>query len=1497
MTGSAHQDERELSDTQRALYRELAKRRARNRALPALPADAGAPLSSAQQQIWFAQQLEPRTPKYHIPMAHRIRGPLDATAVRTALNAVTRRHDALRTVFRADGEEQRVLENVSVDLPVVDLRGTPSEREAEARRRCEQDALLPFDLTTGPLLRALLLRLAEDDHVLQVTVHHIAFDARSQVVFWRDFSAAHDRASSGADTGVDIGADIGEGLPARPQARFSEYAAWQRQALDDGAFDSDLLYWRNRLAGVAPVLELPADAEDAVTSTTSIEPARVVRLGLGAELVARVRQVARRHGTTDYVVLLAAFQVLLSRYSGSDDVVLGCPVSLRSRAELRDVVGPFINTAVFRGDLRGDDLTFDGLVTRVKETTLDDFQHAEVPFAHLVERLNPPRVPGRPPLAQVLFQLLQGGPATGGPVLPGREVSDFSSDLGLSRLDLEFIVHDERTGPRGRAPEANNGMADNGMNVAVYFTPALFSRVAVDEMLHTYRDLLGALTDSPHLPVDAARADEARLARAESGPAVELPATSLPDMFAEQAALTPDHPALIAGGLELTYSELDRQVSSLANALIRHGAGPERIVGIKLPRSVELVVAILAVLRTGAAYLPLDPDYPADRLAYMTETVRPVLVIDDPRSLVEPEDEVGAPPRPLIGPESAAYVIFTSGSTGQPKGVVVPHEGILNRILWMQDTYKLTSSDVVLQKTPASFDVSVWEFLWPTAVGATLVLAAPGGHRDPAHLARAIQEHGVTVTHFVPSMLRAFLNEPTSRGCSGLRDVFCSGEALSADLVDAFHDALPGVRLHNLYGPTEASVDVTASLCVPGRATVPIGRPVWNTRTYVLDGLLRRVPVGVAGELYLAGVQLARGYLGRGALTAERFLADPFGPPGSRMYRTGDLVRRNADGDLIYLGRTDHQVKIRGFRVELGEIEATLRTDPAVEDAQVVHRDERLVAYVVEKSGDGDRFDRHRLRALARRTLPDHMVPSDFVVLPAFPLTSSGKVDRKALPAPAPVTSDVPFARPRTPLDEGLCEIWQKRLGIGAVGITDDFFDLGGHSLLAVQIVADVRARLGVELSIDTLLTARTVEALGAALSEKTAVPGHDIVADSELDLPVGVGGTAPLPARSPQRVLLTGASGFLGVFLLRELLERTEWDVHCLVRRSGTDSPQHRLEQALRHHGLRIDDEHRHRVVVVEGDLASPFLGLGEQGFDRLAQDVDLVVHNGSEVNLALPYERLRPANVEGVREILRLAGLHHVKPVHYVSTASVSACLPPAARAVRADQSPRAEELPMNGYVRSKWVAENLVTAARGHGIPTTIHRPSTISGHSGTGLGGGEVACWQFLRAVVATGTAPDGLDWRENLVPVDFVARALVGLALRPESAGRSFHLTNDSTVRFGELVEHADAFGYPIRRVDSARWREAIRAGAVDRGDTGADSSIAAVAVVLASLDLESAAPPPAFDVTDTSALLGPDTECPAVDAALVERYLRGLVRTGQLPAPTAGPDDRTGGSR
>ncbi|MEU8928217.1 amino acid adenylation domain-containing protein, partial [Kitasatospora sp. NPDC048545] len=603
------------------------------------------------------------------------------------------------------------------------------------------------------------------------------------------------------------------------------------------------------------------------------------------------------------------------------------------------------------------------------------------------------------------------------------------------------------------------------------------------------RVLDGLLADPAQPVADAPILDPAerhRISVEWNDTAVDLPAATLPELFAAQAARTPDATALVFGDERLSYAELDARADRLARLLAARGVGPERTVALVLERSVEMVVALLATVKAGAAYLPVDPEYPTDRIAVVLADGNPALVLatratadvahaagaeplllDTEETLAE-QAERNAPLTVALRPEHPAYVIFTSGSTGRPKGVAVPHGGIVNRLAWMQHAYGLTAEDRVLQKTPFGFDVSVWEFFWPLLEGATLVLAKPGGHRDPAYLAELIRRERITVTHFVPSMLQAFVQEPAAAGCTDLRGVMCSGEALPADLRDRFFAVLPQVPLHNLYGPTEASVDVTAWACTPADTgtSVPIGRPVWNTRVHVLDTALRPVTVGVAGELYLAGDQLARGYLGRPALTAERFVADPSGPAGTRMYRTGDLVRWNAEGALEYLGRTDDQVKLRGFRIELGEIETRLTAHPSVATAAVIVRedqpgDRRLVGYVVPARGAVDTAE---LLAHLAGSLPDYMVPAALVVLDALPVTVNGKLDRRALPAPQFTQTTGRVAQ--SPQEQLLCGVYAEVLGLPSVGVDEDFFALGGHSLLATRLVSRVRSVLGVEVPI-----------------------------------------------------------------------------------------------------------------------------------------------------------------------------------------------------------------------------------------------------------------------------------------------------------------------------------------------------------------------------------------------------------------------------------------------
>ncbi|WP_327000301.1 amino acid adenylation domain-containing protein [Dactylosporangium sp. NBC_01737] len=1028
------------------LRRRLQPRRAEvaATAVPRRGDDAHPPLSYAQERLWFMDQLVPGTAAYTVPIAVRLRGPLDEDRLRAALDAVAARHETLRTRFLtdADGRPEAVVdERVSVPLETF----TETE-EAAVRARVAETGARPFDLTTGLLIRAALIRVAEREHVLAVVLHHIASDGWSIDVFLKDLLHAY------------------AGRPLAPlQVRYGDYAAWQRADYAGQRLEGDLDYWHGQLAGV-PALDLPTDrprpAEQRFHGAGHV-------LQYGEDLADAVAGLGRRFGATPYMILLAAYETLLYRYCGQDDFAVGSTVAGRTLPELEGVVGLFANVLAVRADLSGDP-TFADLVGRVRERVLDAFDHQETPFDRLVTRLRMPRDVSRSPVFQATFTMLNYG--RGGLPDAGLSVEPFPIEARQTRFDLELYLFDPA--------------AAGGLSGFITYNTDLFEPGTVQRLAGHLERILHAVTADPDQPIGRipmlAAHERAHVLHDVNASTVDIgPAGTLHGLIEEQARRTPDAPAVVFEGRSMSYGELDARATGLAARLRADGAGPGRIVAVHAERGPELVVALLAALKSGAAYLPLDPDNPPDRTAFMIEDAAPIAVL----STVDLTGPVPAAPRlePLGTPDDVAYVIYTSGSTGRPKGVPNTHRAIHNRLDWMQRTYSLDAGDAVLQKTPIGFDVSVWELFWPLMTGARLVLARPGGHRDAAYLRDLIIAERVTTVHFVPSMLAVFLAEDGIEACTSLRRVVASGEALPVDLARTALDRL-GCGMYNLYGPTEAAVDVSWWECTPaalaGRARVPIGRPIQNIRLYVLDPAGEPVPVGVPGELHIAGVGVAAGYLNRPELTAERFRDDPFGPPGDRMYATGDLARRNPDGTLDYLGRLDDQVKLRGMRIEPGEIAAVLRARPGVRDAAVVVRedrpgDQRLVAYVVG-DGFGD------LRAALKQVLPDAMVPAAYVTLPALPVTANGKLDRRALPAPAIQAATTEFAAPATATETAIAAVWAAVLDLPRVGADDDFFDLGGHSLLATQVVAKLRAVLPSPVSVMDVFKHPTVRRLGA---------------------------------------------------------------------------------------------------------------------------------------------------------------------------------------------------------------------------------------------------------------------------------------------------------------------------------------------------------------------------------------------------------------------------------
>ncbi|MEV0188243.1 amino acid adenylation domain-containing protein [Kitasatospora purpeofusca] len=1079
-----------LTPEQRAhLERLLAERRAAEDATAETVAEDVFPLSLFQQGMWFLEQVRPENPAYVVPGAVRVRGPVDARVLRAALREVVRRHEALRTTFALrDGRPVQVVRPpVEPELPVSDLRRaglTPAELDERIAAAAVGE---PFDLESGPPLRLALLRTGEDESVLVLALHHLVSDRWSFWVLLAELAALYEAFTTGRPSPLTE-------LP----VQYADFALWQREQHEQGRWTEQSAYWKERLAGAPAALELPTDRPRPAVQGFN---GGTLPFELPEPLLRGLSELAHRRGATTYMALLAVFTVLLSRYARSQDVVVGVPTAVRDRPELEPLIGYFVNTLPIRTELGGEP-SFSEVLDRVRAACLGAYEHQEVPFELVVGELGTARDLSRPPVFQVSFAY--GREAVPDLALGGARLEPVPVRGGGARFDLELQAFDE------------NG----GLSGWFEYDRDLFDESTVVRLADRFGRLAEQAVAAPELPVDRlellTEAERHRVLVEFNDTGREWPAGEgwIHQAFEERARLRPKAVALRFEGRSVGYGELDRRANRLAHRLRGLGVGRDTVVGVGMERAPELVVALLAVLKAGGAYLPLDPELPAARLEHMARDARvPVLLtqrrvlgrlpaVDAEVLCVEefeagPGDEPDTAPEVAVGGEDLAYVIYTSGSTGTPKGVMNVHAAIRNRLLWMQDAYRLDASDRVLQKTPFSFDVSVWEFFWPLAAGATLVLARPEGHRDTGYLARTIRAEGVTTVHFVPSMLQAFLREPVEE-CGSLRRVVCSGEALPRDLQDRFL-ARSSAALYNLYGPTEAAVDVTHWTCGPDddpRRPVPIGRPIANTRILVLDEALRPVPVGVPGELHIGGRGLARGYLNRPALTAERFVRDPFDPdPAARLYRTGDLARFREDGAVEYLGRLDHQVKLRGLRIELGEIEAVLTEHPGVREAVVTARphrtgDVRLVAHLTTTDA-GAPPGPTELGAHLRGRLPGYMVPAVFAVLDALPLTPSGKVDRNALPEPGGdgPAAGAPFTAPGAGLERSLAGLWRTVLGVERVGAHDNFFDLGGHSLLMAELRSLLAADLGHRVSMVELFQHPTVASLAAHLSRSGVDP------------------------------------------------------------------------------------------------------------------------------------------------------------------------------------------------------------------------------------------------------------------------------------------------------------------------------------------------------------------------------------------------------------------------
>jgi amino acid adenylation domain-containing protein len=1066
-----------------------------------------APASFAQQRLWFLWQLELGDASYNVPRALRLKGALDVDSLRRSLAEIVERHEVFRTHFAsADGELRQIITTDSIPLVVIDLSQLPqNECEAQTARLIAAEAARPFDLEQGPVMRTSLLRLSEQEHVLLLTSHHIVSDAWSADILFRELSELYHAFASGRPS------------PLAPlPLQYADFAEWQRDWLQGPVLAAQLAYWKKQLAGITDALALPTDRPRPAVQTSS---GAYQQLTLPRVLSEQVSELSRRAGVTNFMTLLAAFDVLLTRCTGQDDIVVGSPIAGRNHEEIERLVGFFVNTLVLRTELSGNP-SFAEVLRRVREVALEAYAHQEMPFEKLVEELEPERSLGHSPLFQVMFAMHHAAQSELN--LRDLTIEQIRTETNTSKFDLSLFVAEE----------------GNSLTCIAEYNTDLFDAETIVRLLEHYQRVLEAAVANADQPISElpllTAAQRNRLVIEWNDTAAAIPDGTIASLFEAQAERTPDAVALKFGDQQLKFTEVNNRANQLANHLRRLGVGSEVRVAICLERSPEMIVGLLAILKAGGAYVPLEPTYPAERIAFILADSQATLMVtqdgfadstsvtnvsmicldrDWPEIARESTENL-----PFVTTaENAAHLIYTSGSTGLPKGVLSSHCASVNRFAWMWRTYPFGADEVCCQKTALSFVDSIWEIFGPLLQGVPLVIIPDETVKDPARFVAALSANSIARLVLVPSLLRVMLElgEGLAAQLANLRYCVCSGETLPVDLAESFREQIPATKLINLYGSSEVAADVTCYevKSVDGLSAIPIGRPIANTQMYLLDANLQPVPVGVVGEIYAGGAGLARGYLNCAELSAEKFAANPFeSEAGARLFRTGDLGRYLPDGNIEYHGRRDNQVKVRGFRIELGEVEAQLASHPQVQQAIVVARDDKrgdkqLVAYVVAASAAPTP---NELRKHLRRKLPEHMIPATFVLLEALPLTASGKVNRLALPAPDRdhQSANEDFVAPRTQTEELLAGIWAGVLDTPEIGVNDDFFSLGGHSLLLARVAARIREAFQVEVPLRTLFEASSVAALAERIDAARLNANEP---DAEPLLSVSRGGALPL--------------------------------------------------------------------------------------------------------------------------------------------------------------------------------------------------------------------------------------------------------------------------------------------------------------------------------------------------------------------------------------------------
>ncbi len=1475
-----------------------------------------APLSHGQEALWVLHQLLPADVSFNVAGAVRLHGSFDVDAMQQALQNLVARHAGLRTVFQVRNGRpvQQIQPQMPITLQTIDASSWDDDK---LTTDLQETAYKPFDLEKGPLVRLVLFKRKMDEHILLLALNHIITDFWSMSLLVQELYLLYRAAQQG----------VAANLPT-VDLLYADYVRYQKEQLSSPAGDKLRDYWLQQLGGELPRLDLPTDRPRTAVQTFD---GGVVHLRLSSELTAAIKLLSNSHGATLATTLMAAFQTLLHRYSGQNDLLVGSVIAGRERPELQNLLGYFVNSVAIRADF-SDDPSFTDFLAQMRQTMFDAITHQEYPLPKLATELaangsfQPD--PSRPPLFETMFIMQRAQ------VLDEQGLSAFALELPGIKMEMgDLVIESMRLGGLPAQFDLTLMMAEleDKLAAALYYNAGLFDAATVQRMLTHLEQLLLSIVADPERPITTLpmlpQNERALVLHTWNQTQAPYPKTTcLHELVSAQARQTPTKTAVSFQNQFLTYAELDAKSNQLAHYLQERGVEPETLVGLLVDRSLDMLVGLLGILKAGGAYIPLDPAFPRARLALILDDAQPHLVVtqsdltnhvgenkpqlvclDSDWSEIERQSTLAL--TTAVTPQNLAYIIYTSGSTGKPKGVQIEHRAAVNFLMSMQKEPGITAADNLLAVTTLSFDIALLELFLPLISGAQVTIAARETAVDAILLQNIIQDEQITIMQATPATWRLLLEA----GWNGKQDlkILCGGEALPPDLASQLLDC--GAELWNMYGPTETTVwSTTCQIC--GKTDrITVGRPIDNTAVYILDAHLQPVPIGAVGDLYIGGAGVARGYFKRPELTAERFVELH---AGEKIYQTGDLARYLPDGRIIFLGRGDFQVKIRGHRIELGDIEFALAGHTAVAQNVVIAREDasghnQLLAYFVPQP-EMTLPNATELRDYLRRLLPEYMLPAHFVALQTLPLTPNGKIDRLSLPMPSNEKSEpsTDYVAPRSDLEATLAELCADILGLDRVGIYDNFFDLGGNSLTATRLIFQAREQFEVAVPLRQLFMQPTVAGLGQMIV-KARLNGHsngygnghgnghvvgsngglhqnhgpainliDLHNDVQLDDHIQPGNLPHADLTNPKQILLTGATGFVGAYILRDLLCETNAVVHCLVRAVDVPAAFQRIKSNLSRYGL-WEETYSTRIIVIPGDLAQPQLGLTSAQFNRLADQVDLIIHNGAMVNFIFSYAQHKAANIHSVQTLLQLATQSRLKALHFVSTLSIfHAGQHNNDQVFYEDADLDHIEAPFGGYAQSKWVAEKILLLAKKRGLPVAIYRPGLVSGDSRTGAWNTDDMMSTMVQACTALGAVPD-LDVEVDLVPVDYVSAAIVALLGRADSLGCTFNLPNPSTMPFNDVLAWTASFGLPLRKVSFEQWRQMLIELATQFGGELANPFLPLLDEVTADQIFM-----PTFDCTNTlSGLVDSNIKCPPVAPPLLQTYLDYFGRIGFIQLP------------